>query len=587
MQSPVGALAPNVINTLQEIIASPIGAEAEEVLAALAQFGDSLVARFFRGYTSVTDIFAHAFDELGAELGGIPGMSGVTAWVSSIEELIGTAMNLIEEVFNGVTGIVEGLSFAVTGKGVEGNIAEGMHNVVEGLTLFLKLVNMAMDLIQELIDGVLGVAGGTMSQLVQVLSWVIGVANQFLLFFHSIYDVFASLLGFAPGGDRPLSALTDALPNLLTAFSPLNAAKLVGQIPNALIKAVWDAISGLLPKSLFDTFLGGLKGSANTGAGGTTGFPTFDDALNAIGGLFGKADTAQTDAGLAMVSAQAAVQTTGVTTTGELGTLRWTRVVFATVGTSNWTVPTPTQGYRLERVDVQAVGPGQGGPQVPLNYLGRAEGGLPGGFIRRSFIPEEIGPAGTTYALSIPGGTAGATSRGPAAMPPRTTMRRQSDNALLIQSSEPGTSGILTTAGIPSTFQAPGQGGANGPAVYTGSDSNGQSSYSYTDGEPGEPSLEAPGGNPGRGATGWFGSGATSPGNGQDAPTSHPYYCFCGGGGGGGCGKVNAPGGNGGNPGGGGGAGSPNNGTPFFPSPTPGGSGGRGEIAIWIVEAPL
>ncbi|TWS20978.1 hypothetical protein FK529_05435 [Tsukamurella asaccharolytica] len=166
-------------------------------------------------------------------------------------------------------------------------------------------------------------------------------------------------------------------------------------------------------------------------------------------------------------------------------------------------------------------------------------------------------------------------------------MRRQSDNALLIQSPEPGTSGIVTTAGIPSTYQAPGSGGANGPAVYTGNDSNGNSTYSYTDGEPGDPSFESPGGTAGRSATGWFGSGSAAPGNGANAPTSDPYHRYCGSGGGGCAGRVNAPGGAGGDPGGGGGVGSPHNGAAFLPSSTNGGPGGRAEIVFWIVEAPL
>ncbi|TWS24413.1 hypothetical protein FK268_12550 [Tsukamurella sputi] len=260
-QTPAGALSPAAMNWLQDMLAKPIGKEGKQILQALASIGDSMLSRFFKGYTDIADVFAHAFDELGAELGGIPGMSGVQAWVDDIEGLLTNALDLIDNVFTGVTDIVDGLAFAVTGRGVEGNIAEGMHMVVQGLTVFLELVNAAMDMLKELIDGVLGVAGGTMHQLVQVLSWMIGVANQFLLFFNSIYDVFAALLGFAPGGDRPLSALTNALPNLLTAFSPLNAAKLVGQLPQTII----DGLKGFLDAVLD---LGNLKLTPNMIFGG-------------------------------------------------------------------------------------------------------------------------------------------------------------------------------------------------------------------------------------------------------------------------------------------------------------------------------
>ncbi|WP_205124358.1 hypothetical protein [Tsukamurella asaccharolytica] len=365
-----------------------------------------------------------------------------------------------------------------------------------------------------------------------------------------------------------------------SGFSLNHLLSQLGNIPQNAIAGLGGVLGGLLPKTDWTSFLNGFKAAGNNGTAPSTGSSLIDDVINSFLGVRTKAVTAQ-------ASAQAAVQTTGLTTSGTMGTLKWTRVVFATVGNATWTVPTPSAGYRLERVDVQIVGPGQGGPRIPLNYLGRADGGLAGGFRRQSFTPEEIGAPGTAYALTIPGGTSGATAIGPAAVPPRATVRRQSDNALLIQSPEPGTSGIVTTAGIPSTYQAPGSGGANGPAVYTGNDSNGNSTYSYTDGEPGDPSFESPGGTAGRSATGWFGSGSAAPGNGANAPTSDPYHRYCGSGGGGCAGRVNAPGGAGGDPGGGGGVGSPHNGAAFLPSSTNGGPGGRAEIVFWIVEAPL
>lgn len=560
-QLPVGSLAPDVINGLQEIIASPIGAEAEEVLAALAQFGDALVARFFKGYTSVTDIFSHAFDELGAELGGIPGMSGVTAWVSSIEDLVGTAMKMIEEVFKGVTGIVDGLSFAVTGKGVEGNIAEGMHQVVEGLTLFIKLANLAMDLIQQLIDGVLGVTGGSMSQLVQVLSWVIGVANQFLLFSNSIYDVFASLLGFKPGGDRPLSALTDALPNLLTAFSPLNAGKLVGQIPNALIQAVWDAISGLLPKNLFDQFLGGLKGSANSGAAGSTGFPLFDEALNAVGGLFGKAQSAQTNA--------AAAQSTAVSVQGDLGDVvkgifnGW----FGSGGTgqaaqaqqtieairvameNGYTVSTVTSSTNWPRPDrltecvVVMIGAGEDGQ--PGN--GSRAGGRGGGFVAERLDPASI-PANVAITIGTSNGAP------------------SSFGNLVIAS--PGRNGVAQPGDIAYAYttSAPGDGGVGGDQTNAIPPTNGTSSALATGGSAGT-------GNGGYGQ------------NGQNVPTNSRVKCGGSGGGGGrgsGSTSVGNPGGGDGGAGGypgGGGAGGGTGGAYFARH----GAGGRGAAGCGFI----
>ncbi|ADX31951.1 hypothetical protein TPA2_gp37 [Tsukamurella phage TPA2] len=167
-------------------------------------------------------------------------------------------------------------------------------------------------------------------------------------------------------------------------------------------------------------------------------------------------------------------------------------------------------------------------------------------------------------------------------------MTRADTGTLLVRSSAPGTSGIYMTAGIPSTDQKPGAGGANGFSIYNEPASEGVSgTWNYTDGQPGQPSLEAAGGAPGRGPTGWFGTGKTVPTAGENAPTSDPYYRFCGAGGGGGGGGANGPGGKGGDPGGGGGTGSPNDGGIFGGSATNGGPGGRGEIVVWAVFAPL
>lgn len=561
LQTPAGALAPWLLSEMQEVIASPLGAEATKVLTTMANFGDSLISRFFKGYTSVTDIFAHAFDQLGAELSGIPGQEGVQLWVSSIEELVGTAMNLIEGVFDGVQQIVNGLSTAVTGNTVEGNITEGMSAVVEGLTFFIKIANMAMDLIQELIDGVLGVTGGTMSQLVGVLAWMIGVANQFLVFFHGFYDVLGPLLGFTAGGDRPLQNLLDALPNLLSVFSPLQSTKLVGAIPNALLSTVWDAISGLLPKGLFDTFLGGLKGSANTGAGGSTGFPTFDDALNAIGGLFGKADTAQTTASTAQNIAQ--VQ---AVTTGNVDGL--TVVYTAITATGTWSRSAIPAGC-TERVKtgVAMVGSGQGGGRpmarsesssgsAIYSTLG-GPGGKGGGYIYQEFDPATVG---ASQSVTIGAGGAGATTNGSAGSYGGTT----SFGSLLSIASGTG-GGIPTSLGVVYGAGSAGDGGKGADLVSNGA----------FPGEQGGVAYQVQGGSAGS-------AGGGNGGDGQTAATGDNLLTGGAGGGGGGS-RTNSTsaggtGGAGGVPGGGGGGGGGTSSS--FGNQGNGGQGGRGEILV-------
>lgn len=185
--------------------------------------------------------------------------------------------------------------------------------------------------------------------------------------------------------------------------------------------AAQETADSKTPLEQFEDLLDGVAqagGGVLAPIGGAIG-----DALEGILNIFQIGKNAQTKATDAQNAADAAVQVIGITS-GTIGNLLWVRNVYAQIGTTTWTVPTAPAGYRLERVDVQIVGPGQGGPKVPNRYLGRAEGGLPGGFVRRSFTPDEIGPAGTTYNLVVPAGSAGATSTGPATTPPRATMRR-------------------------------------------------------------------------------------------------------------------------------------------------------------------
>ncbi|MDP0399193.1 hypothetical protein [Tsukamurella strandjordii] len=296
-----------------------------------------------------------------------------------------------------------------------------------------------------------------------------------------------------------------------------------------------------------------------------------------------KAVTAQASADTARATAQAAVQTTGISTSGTMGDLKWTRLRYT--GDGSWTVPSPSAGYRFERFDWQLTGAGCGGPRPKTQAQEQMPAALAGGFIRRSFSPDEIGPAGTVYNLTVPLGAAGATSTGLGATGARAVVRRASNNAVLVDSGEPGTSGIYTSAGIPSTDQKPGAGGVGSSGYWTGGEN---STWQPLDNAgAGQPTIQAAGGAAGHPNNGWFGGGA-APGAGVNAPTSDPYYAFCGSGGGSAAGMRNEVGGRGGDPGGAGGSGSPHNGGSFgFQTATNGGPGGRAEIVIWIVEAPL
>lgn len=561
-QTPAGALSPAAMNWLQDMLAKPIGQEGKQILQALASIGDSMLSRFFKGYTDIADVFSHAFDELGAELGGIPGMSGVQAWVDDIEGLLTNALDLIDNVFTGVTDIVDGLAFAVTGQGVEGNIAEGMHLVVQGLTTFLELANTVMDLITELIDGVLGVTGGTMHQLVQVLSWVIGVANQFLLFFNGIYDVFGDLLDFAPGGERPLAALLAGLPNLLSVFSNLDAGNLIGEIPSALLAGVQDAIDdvGQFVQNFMDAVLRAIRGVPVVGG-------TLADIIAEIGGLQQKAVDAQSNA--------AAAQTTATSVQSDLGSVVegiWNGwfgsggsgqaaeaqqtiaaikdavlngyTVQTITSSQTWTKPSGT----LTEIVVAGVGSGKNGAAgVRSSAPGGGAGGLNGGYLVQAFDPASV-PA--TVAVTI--GTNG---------------NPTSFGSLL--TTTPGSGGIATQFGFSSTSSTPGSGGR-------GSD------FSSTATGGGSTPLAA-GGTPGATSTG---SGSNG-GAGGTVSAGTSTKCGGGGGGGGGAGGTfnnsigsGGKGGDGGYPGGGGGGGGQGNGIAGSNTSGAGGTGANG--VLWV-----
>ncbi|MGZ9830140.1 hypothetical protein ACXYTP_24815, partial [Tsukamurella ocularis] len=135
-------------------------------------------------------------------------------------------------------------------------------------------------------------------------------------------------------------------------------AALFGSIPQGNVNGLGSALSALLPKNLFDQFLGGLGNSASTGAGGSTGIPGVDDALNLVGGLFGKAQNAQTSAN----SAQSQIELK-VITTGALDGLTLVRTPFTSNGT--WT-PSAIPAGCTTRVKVGAavIGGGQGGSRA-------------------------------------------------------------------------------------------------------------------------------------------------------------------------------------------------------------------------------
>lgn len=568
MQSPVGSLSPAAMNWLQDMLAKPIGQEGKQILQALAGIGDSMLSRFFKGYTDIADVFAHAFDDLGTELGGIPGMSGVQAWVDDIEGLLTNALDLIDNVFTGVTDIVDGLAFAVTGQGVEGNIAEGMHMVVQGLTAFLELANVVMDLITELIDGVLGVTGGTMSQLVEVLSWVIEMANKFLLFFNGIYDVFGDLLDFTPGGARPLAPLLAGLPKLLTIFSNLDAGKLIGEIPTALLAGVQGAIddvSGFL-QDFVDAVLQAIRGIPVVGG-------TLADIIAEVGNLNSKAVTAQSTATSAQATAANAQSTAtsvvegifngwfGSGSTGAPAEAQQTieaikdavmngYLVQTVTSSGTWTKPA-----NLSELTVICVGAGQNGANGSGGSGGA--GGLSGGFLAQAINPTTVA---STVALTIGASNGAATSFGSHA------------------SSSPGAGGIATAFGYSSTSSIPGDGGKGGNASTASSGSPGR-----TAGVAGGPTPLASGGAAGTTSSSSGGAG----GSGGAVSAAVPTKCGGGGAGGGGGGgwAVGATGGNGGNggyPGGGagGGGGSSKPYYSFAGNPGTGGTGAGG--VMWI-----
>lgn len=378
-----------------------------------------------------------------------------------------------------------------------------------------------------------------------------------------IFDVADGVGNIRADTDDTKADLTDLLGDLLS-----NPAAVIGTLPQTLISGLAGALASLLPKSLFDTFLGGLGNSAGTGAGGSTGIPGVDDALDWIGSLFGKADTAQTTAN----TVQGTVQQQAVTT----GTADGLTVVYTAITASGtWNRSAiPSGCTERVKIGVGLVGSGQGGSK-PATVDRRAaygtsgstrtytespvvSGGVGGGYIYQEFDPATVG---TSQTVTIGAGGTGATSAGSAGGYGGTT----SFGSLLSVASGTG-GGVSTSVGVVYAGSA-GDGGASG-TNFGRVDGQGAVFYDYTSGVQGQPAYRVQGGN---GGTGNGGNGAA----GQNGPTDDALLTGgSGGGGGAGGSSSGGAGGAGGLPGGGGGAGG--GGT----SPGNGGNGGRGEALV-------
>ncbi|MGZ9829852.1 hypothetical protein ACXYTP_23345 [Tsukamurella ocularis] len=356
---------------------------------------------------------------------------------------------------------------------------------------------------------------------------------------------------FQADTDLTASVLDTLRGDLLSA-----PASVIGSLPQSLVSGLTGSLSNLLPKTQFDSFLSGLGTSAGTGAGGSTGIPGIDDALDFVGGLFGKADTAQTTA--TTVNNQVALK---AITTGALDGLTLVRTTFTSSGT--WT-PSAIPSGCTERVKVGAavIGGGQGGSRAAQTLIcsyikdgsnnstasygqgaAPAKGGEGGGYAYEEW---DIATTGSSQSVTVGTGGSGASSN-------------DSEGALggassfgSLVSSTSGVGSILTPQGFLGSVGAPGAGGEGG--VLMGG-TNGTSSSGVqraTRGLRGSPSALATGG-----AGGSSGAGAGSSGG---SASSDPLAVSGGGGGGGGGGTTSTfgsagAGGAGGFPGGGGGGG--------------------------------
>lgn len=349
-------------------------------------------------------------------------------------------------------------------------------------------------------------------------------------------------------------------------------------IPQANVDGLGGALSALLPRSDWSTFLAGLGSSAGSGANGSTGVPLVDAALTQIGNLFGRAQAAQTNASNAAAAADAVAHVAVSTFT--VDGLTYTKTQWTTPGTFTWSVPAPSPGMKIVRYDGVVIGGGDGGNCPQAQIQSPIPGGRAGGYLRLALDPSQV--TGTSYTVTVGAGGTGATSKGNAGGTGGTT----SIGSLWV-SPRSGTASIQTSFGSFFTQAAPGGGGTGGPVTITGVDSSGNPTWGPVPGGPGGDALGGTGGPGGVTGGGWTGS-TSSPGAGGSTGTQPSNDAFGGGGGGGGCGASgNAQAGaNGGTPGGGGGSGGSWSGNLFY-SPGKGGNGGGGYACVIVVQAPL
>ncbi|WP_051159106.1 glycine-rich domain-containing protein [Tsukamurella sp. 1534] len=390
--------------------------------------------------------------------------------------------------------------------------------------------------------------------------------------FSQITDLANGFGGLQTDSDATRADLDDLVGGLLS-----DPVSVIGEIPQSLVGGLPTALGNLLPKADWTTFLTGLGNSAGTGAGGSTGFPDMDDALDWIGNLFGKADNAQTSATAAHTTAKNAAASSLALMQLEEGEWKLTKQQW-TPGTYTWTVnKTPSAGYEIIGYDLITVAGGDSG-SVPRLRTEGPPGGLGGGY-RRKRIPLADMPNSVTVEVGAGG-------------PAKTSSGRGNPGGVtrfvgLCESPQPGQSVIDTIFGDTPCADRPGRGG-DGGGIQTYETSSGSDAYNAYSGQDGENSLEAQGGALGAaGASGWFGNSVTNPTAGG-SPTQPADDIRCGAGGGGAPARTAAApiaGAPGGDPGGGGGASGSWSSNLYGPAAS--GPGGPGRAAAIKVERKL
>lgn len=395
-------------------------------------------------------------------------------------------------------------------------------------------------------------------------------------FFQQITDLANGFGSWQAQTDGTQADLDDLLGGLLS-----DPASVIGDLPRTLIEGLDDALGALLPKTDWTAFLGGLGNSAGTGAGGSTGIPGVDDALDWIGNLFGKADNAQTTA----TAVGSSALTTVVVNPGET----ITRTVY-TPGSYTWNRPAPSSGKKITKFGIHVIGAGQAGGKAEKGNGQGAKGGIDGGSYYLEVLPADMP---SSLAVVVANGPAGATSTGPGAMPGPT---RVMNGATVFAEATMGAAFAKLVGAVPVRLETkPGRGGDGGDALLKDitTDSGGAvtgKSYSRGDGEDGESCAGGVGGAGGRSSGGWLGGSQTAAQPGPAARTDPVYRFGAPGAGGGYAGPnstvVSGAGAAGGTPGGGGSGGGGSPYTGFGGGTGNGGAGGPGEIAFYVFEEP-